>query len=104
MMNDALKRDTQSETIPRLLIDVRDAAKALSICERTLATMTKSGEIPHTRLRGRVLYAPHVLRAWIDGQTQGGGAADCLGEDASENNIDRVLGLQDSNAYASGNE
>jgi len=90
-MNNVLKPDTQSETTPRLLIDVRDAAKALSICERTLATLTKAGEIPHTRLRGRVLYAPHVLREWIDGRTQGGGAVCDLAEDAGEENIESVL-------------
>ena len=84
-MTDTMKLNPQSETTPRLLIDVREAAKALSICERTLATLTKAGEIPHTRLRGRVLYAPHVLREWIDGQTQGGEAVDEVSEVASEN-------------------
>jgi hypothetical protein len=103
-MNNVLKPDTKSETTPRLLIDVHDAAKALSICERTLATLTKAGEIPHTRLRGRVLYAPHVLREWIDQQTQGGGAAVGLIEDVNEENIDSVLDSEDSNAYTSGNE
>ncbi len=83
-MNDLLKRNTQSEITPRLLIDVRDAAKALSICERTLATLTKEGQIPHTRLRGRVLYAPHVLRGWIEGKTQGGGAVVGLAEETGE--------------------
>ncbi len=90
-MNNVLKPDTQAETTPRLLIDVRDAAKALSICERTLATLTKAGEIPHTRLRGRVLYAPHVLREWIDGQTQGGGMSNGDVEEANDENIESVL-------------
>ena len=59
-------------TIPPLLIDVHDAARAMSICERTLASMTKAGEIPHVRVRTRVLYDPRALSAWIDGQVQGG--------------------------------
>ncbi|MDP6718040.1 MAG: helix-turn-helix domain-containing protein [Pirellulaceae bacterium] len=65
--------DKQPETTPRLLIDVRNAAKALSICERTLATLTKEGEIPHVRVRTRVLYDPRALAAWIDDRSQGGG-------------------------------
>jgi len=65
--------DKQVGEIPRLLIDVHDAAMALSICERTLATMTKAGEIPHVRVRTRVLYDPRALAAWIDDQSQGGG-------------------------------
>ena len=74
----------EPESSLRLLIDVHDTARALSICERTLATMTKAGEIPHVRVRKRVLYAPHVLRQWIDGRTQGGGAAVDLAETVSE--------------------
>jgi len=63
----------QPEKIPRLLMDAHDTAMALSICERTLATMTKAGEIPHMRVRTRVLYDPRALSAWIDDQVQGGG-------------------------------
>ena len=63
----------QTENIPRLLMDAHDTARALSICERTLATMTKAGEVPHVRVRTRVLYDPRALSAWIDGQVQGGG-------------------------------
>ena len=72
-MKNALKLKTHADATPRLLMDVHDTAKALSICERTLATMTKAGEIPHVRVRKRVLYDPRALSAWIDGQTQGGG-------------------------------
>ena len=62
----------QVEVIPRLLMDAHDTAKALSICERTLATMTKAGKIPHVRVRTRVLYDPGSLSKWIDDQVQGG--------------------------------
>jgi|GEM_PF-673475 len=68
-------------TIPPLLIDVHDAARALSICERTLATMTKAGEIPHVRVRKRVLYDPRALSTWIDGRVQGGECAATLPEE-----------------------
>lgn len=75
----------QVEVIPRLLMDAHDTAKALSICERTLATMTKAGKIPHVRVRTRVLYDPRALAAWIDGQMQGGGpSVDGIGPEGEE--------------------
>ncbi len=49
-----------------LLLSATDAAKCLSICERTLWKYTKSGEIPCVRLGGRVLYDPNALRDWIN--------------------------------------
>jgi len=94
----------ESESSQCLLMDVHDTARALAICERTLATMTKEGEIPHVRIRTRVLYSPNDLREWIGKLTQGGGAAGDLGDAASEKNIENVLDVEDSTAYTSSNE
>jgi hypothetical protein len=58
----------------RLLIPARDAARALSISERTLWGLTAPrGPIPCVRLGGRVLYSPDALRKWIDEQQGGAG-------------------------------
>jgi hypothetical protein len=54
--------------IPRLLLDARDTAVALSISERTLWGLTKKGEIPCVRILRRVLYDPRALQVWIDGR------------------------------------
>jgi excisionase family DNA binding protein len=55
-------------TIEPLLLTVRQAAKVLSISERTLWGLTKSGDIPAVRFGGRnVRYDPADLRAWIEG-------------------------------------
>lgn len=52
--------------IERLLVKAPEAAKALSLSERTLWTLAKRGEIPRV-LHGRaVLYDPRDLLAWID--------------------------------------
>ena len=51
-----------------LLLDARDAAKALAISPRTLWSLTNSGEIPCVRIRRSVRYDPADLRAWIAGQ------------------------------------
>ena len=60
---------TSTKDDPRLLIPARDAAKALSISERTLWGLTAPrGPIPCVRLGGRVLYSPEALCRWIAGQ------------------------------------
>ncbi len=55
-----------------LLVDAKRAAAMLSIGTRTLWSMTNAGEIPHVRIRSRVLYPIEDLRGWIDAQKEGG--------------------------------
>jgi len=63
---------TPSET--KLLLSAREAAKALSISERTLYSRTADGTLPCVRLGCRRLYDPRALVAWIDNQQEGGAA------------------------------
>lgn len=49
-----------------LLIDAREAARLLSISDRTLWTMTNRGEIPCVRIGRSVRYSPDDIRAWIE--------------------------------------
>lgn len=56
---------TSGQNVTPLLVSPREAARLLSICERTLYTLTLAGEIPVIR-RGRLVrYALDDLRAWI---------------------------------------
>jgi hypothetical protein len=48
-----------------MLISVDRAAAALSISQRTLWTLTKTGDVQSVRIRGRVLYAPTDLEDYI---------------------------------------
>ena len=59
----------ETTTAP-LLLSVRDAAIALSISERTLFSLTKSGEIPRLKIGAKVLYSVDDLRQWIDGRRE----------------------------------
>jgi excisionase family DNA binding protein len=52
----------------KLLLSVREAAKALAVCERTLWGMTQRGEIPCVRIGARKLYSVEMLRQWINYQ------------------------------------
>jgi len=58
---------------PRLLLPAREAAAALSICEKTLWSMTQPrGDLPCVRIGRRVLYDQRDLLKWIDAQKSGG--------------------------------
>lgn len=58
----------------RLLLDAREASKALGICEKTLWNATRPrGSIPCVRIGKRVLYSVADLQRWIETQTQEGG-------------------------------
>lgn len=48
------------------LLPPKEAAKALSICERTLYALGKSGEIPVVRIGRSVRYDVADLRAFIE--------------------------------------
>ena len=54
------------QTIEPLLLTVRQAAKVLSISERTLWSLTASGEIPAVRFGRSVRYDRIDLRRWIE--------------------------------------
>lgn len=49
----------------RLLLSVREAATAMGICEKTLWTLTQTGEIPVIRIGRAVRYPVDGLREWI---------------------------------------
>jgi len=49
-----------------LLVSAAEAARLLSISERTLRTRTKDGMIPAVQLGGRVLYSPIALAHWVE--------------------------------------
>lgn len=57
-------------TVEPLLLSPRQAAQALSICERTLFTLTRSGAIPCVRIGRLVRYAPSALQDWIEENSQ----------------------------------
>jgi excisionase family DNA binding protein len=57
---------TEQTTIEPLLLTARQAAKVLNVCEKTLWTLTKNGDIPAVRIGRAVRYDPADLRAWIE--------------------------------------
>jgi excisionase family DNA binding protein len=57
-------------TLESLLLDSRIAARLLSISERSLWSLMKSGSIPHVRIGRSVRYDREDLKAWIEKQRQ----------------------------------
>ncbi|MBP8911877.1 MAG: helix-turn-helix domain-containing protein [Phycisphaerae bacterium] len=56
----------KEQPIQPLLLTASQAARALSLCEKTLWTLTKRGEIPAVRIGRAVRYDPRDLDAWIE--------------------------------------
>ncbi|MFC1764033.1 DUF3987 domain-containing protein [Planctomycetota bacterium] len=62
--------NTTTQQQQKLLLTRLEAAQALGICERTLDTYTKIGEIPSLRVGSRVLYSVQALQVWIQEKSQ----------------------------------
>jgi excisionase family DNA binding protein len=56
---------------PDALLPRDEAAERLGISIRTLDDMADAGEIQPVRIRGRVLYAPETLNAYIRARAGG---------------------------------
>ncbi|MCY2953426.1 MAG: helix-turn-helix domain-containing protein [Planctomycetota bacterium] len=70
MPNDPLLAGPTPPIAP-LLLTAREAAKALSVCEKTLWTLTKRGELRVVRIHRSVRYTLSDLQAFI-GRNGGG--------------------------------
>ena len=53
-----------------LTVNAKTAAKMLGVCERTVRTLTKMGELPVVKILGRVLYRPDDLIEFVQRRTQ----------------------------------
>lgn len=51
-----------------LLLSIREAARLLGVCERTIWTLTKERQLPHVRIGRRVLFSRKALHDWITQQ------------------------------------
>ncbi len=63
-VNGIISTDSPAAGAEPVLLDYRQAAKVLSIGERTLSDLVKHGEIPVVRIRSRVLFRPAALADW----------------------------------------
>lgn len=62
------RQDEQPPATNEGLLKSRDAAKILGICERTLWSLDRRGEIPRVNIGRAVRYDAADLYAWIERQ------------------------------------
>jgi len=65
---------SQVGDVPRLLVDAKQAAAMLNISTRLLYDLLKAG-LPSVKVRGRRLFRPESLMAWISEKEQAGQAS-----------------------------
>jgi predicted DNA-binding transcriptional regulator AlpA len=57
---------SETGTARRMLLPAREASAALSVCEKTLWSITEPrGDLPSVRIGRRVLYSVDDLEQWI---------------------------------------
>ena len=59
------KADAKEPTVERLGVSVEDAAKMLSVSERTLRHLTATGQLACKKIGRRVIYSVEVLKAFL---------------------------------------
>ena len=59
-----MRKDEVASMEP-LLVDVREVARLFNVCERTVRTLTKNGELPVVKLASRVLYSVEDLIEFV---------------------------------------
>jgi len=63
-MNDFMIRENVV-SVETLTVSVKEAARMLGVCERTVRTLTKSGVLPVIRVASRVLYSREDLIEFV---------------------------------------
>jgi len=52
-------------SVEPLTVNVKEAARMLGVCERTIRNLTKLGELPVIRIASRVLYSREDLSEFV---------------------------------------
>ena len=61
-----LANGNKQDAAPKLLIGIRQAADALSVCPRTLAALVSAGKLPSVKLGKRRLFSVRALEQFIE--------------------------------------
>lgn len=66
-----LQNEPVAKEVTPLLLTVRETAKALAVCEKTIANLTNRGDLRPVRIGRAVRYDPAELRAFIERRKAG---------------------------------
>ncbi|AZS14568.1 helix-turn-helix domain-containing protein [Paenibacillus lutimineralis] len=52
----------------RITLTVSEAAQLIGVSQTTVYAMAREGQIPHARVRNRILFHRDVIEAWLRGE------------------------------------
>ncbi|MEV2910183.1 helix-turn-helix domain-containing protein [Paenibacillus larvae] len=52
----------------KITLSVNEAAELLGLSNSTIYTMVREGQIPHLRVRGRILFHRDTIEKWLRGE------------------------------------
>ena len=56
--------------MPKITLTVQEAAHLIGVSTTTIYTMVREGQIPHVRVRGRILFHRDTIEKWLSGELQ----------------------------------
>lgn len=54
----------------KITLEVKEVATMLGVSTGTIYTMVRLSEIPHLKVRGRILFNRNIIEAWTRGEVQ----------------------------------
>lgn len=54
--------------IKKITLDVKEVAEMLGVAHGTIYTMVRESQIPHFKVRGRIMFNKNVIMAWTRGE------------------------------------
>lgn len=52
----------------KVTLTVSETAKLIGVSQTTIYSMAREGQIPHVKVRGRILFHKDVIEAWLRGE------------------------------------
>nr|WP_213656262.1 helix-turn-helix domain-containing protein [Paenibacillus vini] len=52
----------------RVTMTVTETAELIGVSQTTVYAMAREGQIPHARVRGRILFHREVIESWLRGE------------------------------------
>lgn len=54
----------------KITLEVKEVAELIGVSPTTIYNMAREGQIPHVRVRARILFHRDVIESWLRGEQQ----------------------------------
>jgi len=54
----------------KITLTVKEAAELLGVSTTTVYAMVREGQVPHTRIRSKIVFHRQTIEGWLSGQLQ----------------------------------